>query len=639
MAKLCLKNFIPKAIGFGKNNCQYGLHCAFNKIPILKRKIKNEEIGVWYETRTPTDGKVIHYQIFPKFIYEDKELYESIGLYYAEGGMNPNCIFNFSNNEPKIINTFMRSFRKQFGIPFSNWSWSIYFNDKLRKNENKNTTQQREGASINFWLEKTKIKPEMAAKITCRYSNKGSRGKLRTKKKWGSLNIGFGNRILKTLWLNIMRKLIEKTLQERNKNRAASILRGWIAGDGCCEYAIYSKVKRGLGITCKDRQKTQIIFELFNILGIKPYKEKNGLRFTKAEYLIKAYNYKLTTLHLQKFRNLLKSLLSYKRLLESIKGLNLKRIKAELNEVEEKIKKRKGLFEKLKTKKLPRLKEKIDWHFLINGLFLKYQINCKEFKKELGCSESMPGKWLNGKVEPSRKYKSKILKKIKDYNREGLTNIGQLFLKTNWGYVLEGLQIFFKASRRELARKIRIHPNTIESAINQRSRLSRETVSKILNLIKRNKKTPKEILQIYEKSKKIDWSDLIKRILIENEWSQRELAEKLDCSRSLVREWLRGLEPVNKYKGKLLEIPKYFGKTKINFKSIIKRALETYTLLDLKKKLNVSVKTIKDWKSLRKIQPRHIKRIIRLKENLILTPVKTNLAIFQNFKKLFGSQI
>ena len=608
---LDLSKIVPKTIKNKKGDLEYKLHFTFRRIPKCNQKIKKNEIGLWYERKTPTSGKVIFYTIFPKFIYEDTNLYESIGLYLAEGSLDSEHI-NFSNDEPEVINVFIKTFQKHFKIPPHYWLWSIIFNDKLRKYEDEKAIMEREKASLNFWLRKAKIKPDSAFQTPIRYSNKNSKGKLATKKKWGSLSITFGNKILKILWLNIIETLIKKVLREKNKNEASAILRGWIAGDGYCKYKVYEKPRRGLGITCKDKNKIRICYKLFEILGIKPRKEKNNLVFTRGEYLLKAYNYKLTSLHPQKHLNLLLALISFRRIPDSIRDFDFKNLRKEIDNIEKWLKEREELFEKLKSEGAPRLRTEISWHPLINGLVLKKGGDYKKLIKEIGCPKTVLINWVKRGIKPSRKYQMKILEKIKNLKKEKLIKFGKFFLKGNWRAFFEGLQIFLKASRKEIAKRLKIHINTLESIINQREKIGKNVASKAFNLIERYGKTPQEIAQIYFKSQKINWPDLIKRILIENEWSQRELAEKIGCSRSLIREWLGGLEPANKYKGKLLEIPRYEGKIEFDFKTIVKNALKTHTLSNLKEKLNVSQETLRNWKKGRKIQLRNIKRIINL---------------------------
>lgn len=620
MAKLNLYQFIPRTIGIEKGNRKYRLRFTFNEIPLHNKKIQKDEIGIWYEKRTPTNGRAIYYDILPKFIKEDKELYESIGLYFAEGGLHPYRVFSFSNDELETINTFMRCFQRYFKVPPSNWTWSICFNDKLKRDENKKMIEERERASVNFWLEKTEIRPESDLRIPFRYSNKNSKGKLRTRKKWGSLTIVFGNRILKTSWLKIMDKLVQKILQERNENKAASVLRGWIAGDGYCRYEVYDKARRGLGITCTDKKKIRMLYKLFDILGIQPCREEKGLGFVKAEYLVKTYNYKLTFLHPLKHLNLLKCLSSYKRIPESIKNLDLKKIREEINTVERKLKEREELFERLKNKELPKLRKEINWQFLMNGLLLKEGGNYEKLIKEIDCPKTVLIHWVKKRVKPSRKYRMKILEKIKESEREKLIKLGEFFLKENWVSLLEGLQIFLKMSRKELAKELEAHVNTLESIINQRDRIGKDLASRILNLIEKYGKAPEEIVQVYKETENLNWANEIERILIENEWSQRDLAEKLGCSRSLVREWLSGLEPVNKYKGKLLELSKYTKAIKLDFKNVIKEASKTYTFSSLQKELNVSWRTIKNWINGSRIQLRHVKKIIKLRDEINFQP-------------------
>lgn len=607
---LGLINFIPKTIRIGKKGLKCRLHFTIKKIPRCNEKIEKGKIGIWYEIKTPTNGKNIRYIVLPKFINENKNLYESIGLYLAEGGQNPLSSFSFGNDEPKIINTLIKCFQKNFGINFSKWSWSICFNEKLKRNESKKITKEREKGAINFWLNQTKIKPELVSKKLCRYSNKNSKGKLLTKKKWGSLTINYGNIILKNIWLKIIEKLIKKTLQTKNKNKAGSILRGWIAGDGYCRYKVYDKPRRELGIACGDQKKIKIIYKLFGILGIKPFISGKNIRFVKTEYLVKAYNYQLTLLHFPKHRNLLKSLLSYKRTPKTIEKLDFKKIEKELQEIERKIEERKELFEKLKNKKLLKLREDINWQFLINGLVLKKGGNYEKIMKEMGCSKTVLINWRRKGIEPAKKYKRKILEKISQKEKEKLIKFGQFFLKGDWPTLFEGLQIFLKMSREKLAQKLKIHLNTIESIVNRRKKIGKEVASKVLNLIERKGKTPHQIVQIYKNCQNINWPLRIKRILIENEYSQRELAEKLGCSRSLVREWLGGLEPTNEYKGKLLEMSLYKERVNYNFKVFIKKYLKIHNISDLAKKLNVSWKTIKNWEDGDKIQLRHLKKII-----------------------------
>jgi plasmid maintenance system antidote protein VapI len=548
MAKLTLWRFIPK-------NQKIKFRFSFNKIPLINKKIKKGEIGIWYELKTPTNGRVIHYQILPKFLKEDEKLYETIGLYFAEGGMNSPHLLNFSNDEPEVINTFLKCFKKYFGISFKSWSWSICFNEKLKRRENKKMTKEREKAAINFWLKKTKIKPEITKKVICQYSNKKAKGKLRTKRKWGSLTLVLGSRILKAIWINIMEGLIEKTIKERNKNWAASILRGWVAGDGYCRFDRYKKIRRELGIVCANKKNYQRVNDLFKIIGIHPSKRKKELSVVKAEYLVKAFKFRLTSLHSLKHLNLLKSLSSYKKRIPlAVKKLNLKEIKKEINLLEKKIKTREELFEKLKRKETPQLKENLNWQFLINGFVLHKGGSYEKIAKEIGCPKTTLINWVKKGKRPSRKYRQKILEKIKDTKKEKLIKLGEFFLKGNWPALLEGLQIFLKLSRRELAQKLKVHPNTIESLINQREKIGKKVASKVFNLIEKYEKMPEEICQIYKEAESTDWVKKIEEILHENKWSQRELAEKLGCSRSLVKEWIRGLKPSHKYKGKLIEI-------------------------------------------------------------------------------------
>lgn len=173
-----------------------------------------------------------------------------------------------------------------------------------------------------------------------------------------------------------------------------------------------------------------------------------------------------------------------------------------------------------------------------------------------------------------------------------------------------------KATRSEIAEKIKVHKGTVESLINQRTKISMKTASKILNLLESCEENPEEITQIYKESENKNWPKLIRKILIEKERSQRELAEELGCSRSLVREWLSGLKPANKYKGKLLEMPKYEGEIDCDLGSIVNEALKNNTFSDLKEKLGVSTTTVRGWKNGQEVQPRHIKRITKLRDKI-----------------------
>lgn len=610
---LSITKFIPKVIKSPKGIREYKLNFSAKSAFNQEGKIMKDKIAIWYERKTPTNGRLIFKKVLPRFVKEEKSLYELIGLYFAEGGLNPHTAFSFSNDEPDVINTFLQGFQKYFLVHPKNWSWSICFNHKLKKRETKEMTEKREIASLNFWLAKTKIRPEITTKIIFRYSNKEAKGKLRTKRKWGSLTLVFGNSILKTIWLNCMQKLTEKIIQERNKSKAASILRGWIAGDGYCRYKVYDKARRELGVACSDKKNLQILYKLFKIVGIQPSLGRKVLGIVKAKYLLKAYNHKLTSLHPQKHLNLLKSLSSYKRIPESVKNLNLEKIREEIIKIEKKLKEREDLFARVKKKRPPKLNEEINWQFLINGFVLEKGGNYEKVKKEIGCSKALLINWARKGVSPSRKYRMKILEKIEKSKREKLIRWGKFFLEGNWKSLLEGLQIFLKASRKEMAKKLIVHENTIESIINQRVRVGKKVAAKIFNLINKLGKDPEEIIKIYKENENKNWSKEIENILVENEWSQRELAEKLGCSRSLVREWLRGLEPTNKYKGKLREISKYPREIKLALKNTINKALKTYTFSELQKVLNVSWNTIKNWKNGSGIQLRHIKRIIGLK--------------------------
>jgi plasmid maintenance system antidote protein VapI len=410
--------------------------------------------------------------------------------------------------------------------------------------------KEREKAAINFWLKRTKIKPEITKKVICQYSNKKAKGKLRTKKKWGSLTLVLGSRILKAIWINIIEGLIEKTIKERNKNWAASILRGWIAGDGYCRFDQYEKIRRELGIVCANKKNFQRINDLFEIIGIQPSKREKELSVVKAEYLVKAFKFRLTSLHPLKHLNLLKSLSSYKKRIPlAVKKLNLKEIKKEINLLEKKIKTREELFEKLKRKENPQLKENVSWQFVINGFVLHKGGSYEKVANEIGCPKAVLISWVKKGKRPSRKYRQKILEKTKDTKKEKLIKLGEFFLKGNWPALLEGLQIFLKLSRRELAQKLKVHPNTIESLINQREKIGKKVASKVFNLIEKYEKMPEEICQIYKEAESTDWVKKIEEILHENKWSQRELAEKLGCSRSLVKEWIRGLKPSHKDTG------------------------------------------------------------------------------------------
>lgn len=432
-----LNEIVPKKIKNRKVGSKYKLHITTDEIPGENKKLRRDKIGIWYETRTPTGGRVVYSSILPRFIKEDTSLYESVGLYLAEGASDTYSLI-FGNDEPKVINTFLKTFHNHFKVPFSNWTWSVCFNDKLREKEGESETERRERSSINFWLKKTKIHPLSASKTPFRYSNKNSDGKLRSGKHWGSLSVVYGNRILKCIWNEIMDSLTKKVLRIEDRSGAASILRGWIAGDGYCKCKIYDKPRRELSVACKDEEKLPVLYKLFNLLEIEPYERKNGPSFTKAEYLVKAYNSGLTSLHFPKHRNLLKSLLNYRRIPRSIERINQSEVKEELNVLKGRIKRRRKLFESLKDEEIPKLKEKVNWQFLMSGLLLKTGMSPREFGEEIGCAKGTVENWLQG-AEPSRKYKDKILKRSEKYKNEKLTRTGKFFLEGNWQHLLEGM--------------------------------------------------------------------------------------------------------------------------------------------------------------------------------------------------------
>jgi DNA-binding transcriptional regulator YiaG len=565
MIKLDLLKYAPKEI-VSDNGSVHTINVSLEGeiIPgITSNKVPKNKICLWYVRETPSKGKVYFSITIPRFIEANEDLIESVGLYLSDGSKTFCSQITFQNNEPDVINIFMKCFKNYFGVQYENWRWYINFNERLKEYESPEETREREKAAINFWLSLTPISFDSAFPTMIRYSNKKYKGKTLRSKIWGSLTISYGNTLLKNFWLNFCNQLAREVIEDENKELASCILRGWIAGDGYSRVKVYkNSLLRQIGITVIDPKERELLIKLIRLLGISFCENKKNIYFHGFNNFLISYRNDLLSLNPYKQLNLLEGLLSsqifpspdIKREFEKHKS----ELEKEKAKIKAKIKERERFFKKLKQLPLPRKSKNFEqsWSNFVRGLIIASNITPSKLAKLINSGITTLEKWLSGKNNPSTKYKVKLLSLAqKNFKLEDIENLGNMLNRIEWKYLINGILIERGIMRKDLAKIIGVHVNTIDSIINRR-RPSFITIGKIFKLI--TWKDVERLIKLAKTAEKINWKKLVERVLNENNLTQHQLAEILKCSRSLVREWKAGnAKPTTKHQKKLLELAHY----------------------------------------------------------------------------------
>jgi transcriptional regulator with XRE-family HTH domain len=325
---------------------------------------------------------------------------------------------------------------------------------------------------------------------------------------------------------------------------ATYVLRGWIAGDGYSRCKRYKNgVLREIGISCK-KLKREPVVQLFSILNVSFREDKNNIYFYDPSNLMICYENNLLALNPYKQINLLRALDSY----QLFPSLKIKRkfetykikIKNEISQIETKLQQRKTLFTKLSKQELPNKNSKFQpssWDDFIKGLMITFNTTPFNFAKMIGSGKGSLEKWLNKKVNPSTKYQNKIISLSKGFDLRRIENLGRITKNIKWKYLLNGIMIKNRFTRKDLAQSLSVSKATVESIINRRDP-SFTTINKIFKQVKYEE--VEKLINLAKIIEKTNWKKLVTEILNKNNLTQQQLAEKFKCSRSLVREWKAG---------------------------------------------------------------------------------------------------
>ncbi|MFH1276451.1 MAG: LAGLIDADG family homing endonuclease [Candidatus Woesearchaeota archaeon] len=335
---LNLSKFVPKEILTKSCGKSYSLKIANygEKVLISNTKDKYKHkwyqryitipkrcMGLWYswpagknQNQTNNSGRRYNYLLIPKYLPLDKLTLNALGLLQAEmtkGSLRKSNL-SFTNSEPTAIDKIIKFFFS-FGLKSQDWSWSIVFNYKLKRDESRLETKEREESSLQYWLKFSLVDSNMNRNKFILYTgNKKYYNMRKTTIQQGSLRIDYSNIILYQLIRNILIN-IDKIL---TKNNIKYYLQGLIAGEGSVHPSAYGSVDNiNIGVVNKNEQ---LFYQkcLLN-LGINSSLEKNCVKVHNLRNFIKIYQHHLFELHPIREMKFLNSLIKFKQIPKELK--------------------------------------------------------------------------------------------------------------------------------------------------------------------------------------------------------------------------------------------------------------------------------------------------------------------------------
>jgi len=210
--------------------------------------------------------------ILPKNICLNSNDFVAIGLYLAEGTTYCNLDkkvkhsgeIAFANSYPNCVVPVCRLLNK-FGISTKNLKWKVGLNINYKNNVN-------EKDLFNFWVNEVNLDKNNARPAWLYYSGRiGGRISNNTGK-MGCLHIFHASTIFRSLFLNFIEKIFDDAIKTKSKEKLASILKGFFAGDGSVDYSAKYKREQVEFLT-NDADLLNKIKKSLEILGLTSVRE------------------------------------------------------------------------------------------------------------------------------------------------------------------------------------------------------------------------------------------------------------------------------------------------------------------------------------------------------------------------------
>jgi len=293
-----LKEFIPNKVLVGKKPNKSDLNI----------EIKENDIKLFYSTLHSNNSKRKHHLIIPRYIKNNKETFEVLGLLQAEMRKTYDGAVSFTNHEYRLVNNVMLWFKKEFDINFGWWKWHLTVN--INKPEDENYKKEIEAKLLQYWIKKSPVLKENANPVSVIYIKNTKNKKLKFYDH-GSLNIYYKSNLLSQIIKKYVKEMsfLVPTLDREN---IRNFMKGIIAGEGCVE----NEKKWGhfrVHISAKDKEDRDLYQNCLNKIGIKivQYHNYTEMIISKRENHIKLLKQKLMCLSPKKYNKFLSMLNNY----------------------------------------------------------------------------------------------------------------------------------------------------------------------------------------------------------------------------------------------------------------------------------------------------------------------------------------
>ncbi len=338
MMRLDLSNLAPKVILTKSGNKTYSLNVAYSneKVLIVNTKDKHSNaryqkqitvpescICLWYnwpagrnQSQEINTGIRYNFFIAPQYLILDRLTMNALGLLQAEmtKGTKRKSNLSFTNSEPNLINIII-AFFKRFGVSENDWSWSIVFNFKLKRNETDNGTIMREKQAKEYWLRYTDISLNKRRNKVFQYTgNRKYKNMRKNTIRYGSLRIDVSNIILYQLIIELVSKIKEIITLETAKY----YLQGIIAGEGSVKPTRFGSIDN-VNIGAINREDQVFYAKCLEMLGINSSYEKNCVRIHNLRNQIKIYKHDLLELHPIRQAKFVKHFVKFRQIPDELK--------------------------------------------------------------------------------------------------------------------------------------------------------------------------------------------------------------------------------------------------------------------------------------------------------------------------------
>ncbi len=287
----------------------------------LIKKVPQNKILIYYKKEHYNKGYRKHYMFFPKKIILNEKFLSALGFFDAEGSKTKYKSVEVVNSEPSLIRLFI-SFLDYFKIKTENLNYRIIFNNKLPYLL-KMSKKEISNNAIEFWSNQVKIPINKEIKIS--YVGR-STGKSRANIiKYGSLNIHYNSVLFRKFLFNLIKTVKDKKM---SKEESMAYLRGYFCGEAYVgksdrEIQIGSNDKEQLFFSKKLLEQIEIKSSLCNETSTCPPR----LIITRLKDFIILEDKDIFRFHFDKRKNLIKKILNYKSIEDSLKGMLVRKLR------------------------------------------------------------------------------------------------------------------------------------------------------------------------------------------------------------------------------------------------------------------------------------------------------------------------